>query len=203
MANQPVNVLLVNASARYQDSVTRQLARELITALHEEHDNLVVKERDVAAGMPFVDEQWVNANFTPADERTPGQQAALAYSDSLVDELELADILVIAAPVYNFSVPATLKAWIDQISRVGRTFNFTSAGSVGHLKGIKAYAIMASGGTRLGSDIDFASGYLCHILDFIGIEDVAFINADAFNQDDAQRLQAIRAQIRDVTRLVA
>ena len=203
MAKHEHNVLLVNSSARQQDSVTRRYSNELITALQLQYGDVLLKERDVTRDMPFVDEHWVNANFTAAEQRTAEDKLALAYSDSLVDELEEADILVIAAPVYNYSVPASLKAWIDQISRVGRTFNFTSEGSFGKLKNKKAYVIMATGGMKLGTDVDFASGYLCHILSFIGIEDVSFISAEGLMMNEEEGIQHIRAQIEDVTRQVA
>jgi FMN-dependent NADH-azoreductase len=203
MNKQRLELLLVNSSARQQDSVTRRFANELIEALQQQHGDINIRERDVTRDMPFVDEHWVNANFTAAEQRTAEDKLALAYSDSLVNELEETDILIIAAPVYNYSVPASLKAWIDQISRVGRTFNFTSEGSFGKLKNKKAYVIMATGGLKLGSDIDFASGFLCHILNFIGIEDVSFLSAEGLMMDSEQGLQQIRSQIDNVTRQVA
>lgn len=198
-----VNALLVNASARQQDSVTRRFASELITSLQEQHGVLHVQERDVSKGIPFVDEQWVNANFTASDQRTAGHKAALAYSDTLVAELQHADVIVIAVPLYNFSVPASLKAWIDQITRVGLTFNYTANGPVGKLHDKKAYIVMATGGTGIGSDIDFASGYLRHMLGFIGIQDVFSISAERFDQEDGQGVENIRAQIHGLTRQVA
>ena len=203
MEKQQLEILLVNSSAQQEASITRRFANELISKLQEQEDAEHINERDVAMGIPFVDEQWVGANFTPAEDRSLEQKAALAYSDSLVDELIQADILVIAAPFYNFSVPASLKAWIDQISRVGRTFNYTSEGPFGLLKDKKAYIIMATGGTELGSDIDFASGYLCHVMEFIGITDVSFISAEGFLFDEERGVKKIRAQIENVTKLVA
>jgi FMN-dependent NADH-azoreductase len=203
MDKQALNALLVTASARQQDSVTRQFANELIQALHTQHGDMNIQERDVSQGLPFVDEQWVNANFTAGEQRNAEQQATLAYSDTLVTELQQSDVIIIAAPVYNFSVPASLKAWIDQIARVGLTFNYTANGPVGKLTGKKAYIVMSTGGTELGSEIDFASGYLTHILGFIGIDDVSIISAERFNQDDEQGLQNIRTQIQDLSQQAA
>jgi len=203
MDKQALNALLVTASARQQDSITRQFANELIQALHTQHGDMNIQERDVSQGLPFVDEQWVNANFTAGEQRNTEQQATLAYSDTLVAELQQSDVVIIAAPVYNFSVPASLKAWIDQIARVGLTFNYTANGPVGKLTGKKAYIVMATGGTELGSEIDFASGYLTHILGFIGIDDVSIISAERFNQDDEQGLQNIRTQIQDLSQQAA
>lgn len=195
--------LLVSASARQQDSVTRHYAKELLSALQVQLGEMRILERDVSKGIPFIDEQWVKANFTTRGERSDAHHAALAYSDTLVTELQHADTIVIAAPIYNFSVPASLKAWIDQIARVGLTFNYTSNGPVGKLTNKKAFIVMASGGTALGSDIDFASGYLRHMLKFIGIVDVSVINAEQYKQDDKQAIEDIHVQIHDATRQVA
>jgi len=195
MEKQQLDVLLVNSSAQQQASTTRRFASELITALQEQDGEMHIHERDVAMGIPFIDEQWVHANFTSEDEHTLEQKATLAYSDSLVDELIQADILVIAAPLYNFSVPASLKAWIDQISRVGRTFSYNSEGTTGILKNKKAYIVITTGGTKLGSDIDFASGYLRHVLEFIGITDVSYISAEGFMFDEESGVEKIRKQI--------
>lgn len=203
MENHSIKTLLVNASARQQDSVTRRFANELINALQAQHGELLIQERDVSQGMPIIDEQWINANFTPGEQRTEEQKAALSHSDLLVNELKQSDVIIIAAPVYNFSIPASLKAWIDQIARVGLTFNYSAHGPVGKLTGKKAYIVMATGGTVLGSDIDFASGYLRHVLGFIGIDNVSIVAVERFNQNDEQGLQNIRAQIEQVSRLVA
>lgn len=203
MKKQELDVLLVNSSAQQEASVTRRFANELLIALQEQDGKMRIHERDVAKGIPFVNEQWVSANFTDVAELTLEQKASLAYSDSLVDELIQADILVIAAPLYNFSVPASLKAWIDQICRVGRTFNYNSEGFVGKLQGKKAYIVMATGGAELGADDDYASGYLCQIMEFIGIKDVSFISAEGLMMDEEKALQHIRKQIKRVTKMVA
>lgn len=196
-------VLMVSASARQQDSVTRRFANELITSLEAQHSKLQIQERDVSKGIPFLDEQWVNANFTASEERSTDQKNTLAYSDTLVEELQQADTVIISAPIYNFSVPATLKAWIDQIARVGLTFNYTENGPVGKLNNKMAYIVMASGGTVLGSEIDFASNYLKHVLGFIGINDVTIISAERFNQNDEKSIQRINNQIKEVTKQAA
>ncbi len=198
MENQALNVLLVTASARQTDSVTRRFANEMLDELRREHSVVKVVERDVSRGLPFVDETWVSANFTRADDRTEAQKSVLSDSDGLVEELKQADVILLATPIYNFSVPASLKAWIDLIARVGLTFNYTSNGPVGTLQGKQAYIVFASGGTQLGSEIDFASGYLRHVLGFVGIDDVSFISAERFDQENEQATQAIRQQITEL-----
>jgi|TARA_R110001606_G_scaffold120490_1_gene252195 FMN-dependent NADH-azoreductase len=171
---QSSNILRVDASARKAGSSSRALTDALIARLAP--DEIVT--RDLTEVLPFVTEDWVGANFTDESERTDAQKAELALSDSLVDELVAADTLVIGTPIYNFAVPAALKAWIDLIARARKTFHYTANGPEGLLKDKKAYVLIASGGTEVGSDIDFASGYLRHILAFVGITDVTVIAAD-------------------------
>jgi len=171
---QTKNILRIDASARQTGSSSRALTDALVDKL--DADNIVT--RDLAGGLPFVTEIWVGANFNDEIERSDEQKAELVLSDQLVAEIEAADTLVIGAPIYNFGIPATLKAWIDMIARAGKTFQYTPTGPEGLLTGKKAYVVIASGGTEVGSDADFASGYLHHVLGFIGIQDVTIIAAD-------------------------
>ncbi|MEM7570017.1 MAG: NAD(P)H-dependent oxidoreductase [Pseudomonadota bacterium] len=172
------NILRIDASMRRNGSASRAIADTLIDKLAQNGDAHIVR-RDLTEAPAFVDERWIGANFTPAADRTDDQKAALAASDALVDELEAADTIVIATPIYNFSVPAALKAWVDMVARVGRTFHYTKEGPVGELSGKKVYIVAVSGGTKAGSDIDFATPYLRHILGFMGLNDVEIIAADA------------------------
>lgn len=174
------NILRIDGSARREGSVSRDLL-DRITARFGTDTSVVT--RDLANALPLINEEWVGANFTPADARTDAQNTALELSDSLISEIKAADVLVIGLPVYNFGVPAALKAWIDQISRAGVTFQYTENGPEGLLTGKRAIVAMASGGTQMGSEIDFATGYLRFILGFIGITDVEFVNADRLAMD--------------------
>jgi len=198
-----LNVLLITASAQQKGSVTRRFASEMIDELESQHGVINLKERDVSQGLPFVDEDWVAANFTPADTRSKKQQDKLSLSDELVEEIKQADVLVMAAPIYNFSVPASLKAWIDMVCRVGLTFNYTSEGPVGLLKGKKAYIVIASGGTRIGSEIDYASDYLRHVMGFMGIDDVELISAERFNHEDQGAINKIQSRIAQLVQQAA
>lgn len=115
----------------------------------------------------------------------------LALSDHLISEIQSADTLVISTPIYNFGIPSSLKAWVDQIARAGITFRYTENGPEGLLQGKRAIIAIASGGTQVGSDIDWASGYLKHIMEFIGISDVQFVAADRLMVDaDASHAKA-------------
>ncbi|ASK88757.1 FMN-dependent NADH-azoreductase [Sphingorhabdus sp. SMR4y] len=171
---QSNNILRVDASARKVGSSSRALTDAVIAKLAPDF----VVTRDLTDALPFVTEDWVGANFTDEADRTEAQKSILALSDSLVDEIVAADTLVIGTPIYNFAVPAALKAWIDLIARARKTFQYTANGPEGLLTSKKAYVLIASGGTEVGSEIDFASGYLRHVLGFVGITDVTIIAAD-------------------------
>lgn len=192
---RPLSVLEISASGRRAASVSRALTRDLVAALEARHGRLDLKVRDLGEGLPFVDEQWIDATFTPAEARTPSQQAALALSDGLVDELLAADVLVIGAPMYNFSVPAKLKAWIDMVARAGRTFRYTENGPVGLVAGKKVYVVVATGGVPLGSAADFLSPYLEQVFGFLGLDDIEFIAADGMNGTPEASLDAARQRI--------
>ena len=185
------NVLRVDASMRHDGSITRQLTDQVVGKFQ----GAQVVTRDLTAGIDLIDETWIGANFTDPGDRTDDQKATLAGSDALVAELKAADVVVIGAPVYNFSIPAALKAWIDQICRARETFRYTENGPVGLLEGKRAIVIVASGGVPVDSPVDFATPYLRHALGFIGIHDVEVIAADRLSADqDGQRLSAAEAQ---------
>ncbi|CUH78930.1 FMN-dependent NADH-azoreductase [Tritonibacter multivorans] len=167
-------VLHIDSSARLTGSATRDLSAAVVAKLAPE----TVIRRDVATPLPLLDATWVGANFTPAEDRSAEQRATLALSDELVAELQAADTIVIGAPIYNFSIPATLKAWLDQVARAGVTFKYTENGPEGLLTGKRAIIVAASGGTPVGADFDYAVPYLRHMLGFIGIADVEIIAAD-------------------------
>lgn len=205
MKQNTLKVLVVSASARQSDSVTRRFSDEIVAALRQQYAQISLRYRDVATGLPFIDEQWVNASFTSKEQRSQTQRAALAVSDGLVEEVQEADLILIGAPIYNFSIPASLKAWIDQIARVGVTFTYNESGPVGLLENKKAYIVYASGkgGTQLGSEIDFSSAYLRHVLGFMGISDVSVLSAAQFDAQNAQQTQTIRRQIEELAQQAA
>jgi len=193
-----MKVLEISASGRRHDSTSRMLTAELIAALESRHDVIDVARRDLADNVPFVNDAWIAANFTADETRSAEQRDTLAYSDALVSELRDADIIVMGVPVYNFSIPAVLKALIDMISRARLTFRYTENGPVGLLQDKKAYIVVASGGVPVGSDYDFATPYLRHALAFVGITDIEFIAAEQLNSKRDESLDAARVQIADL-----
>jgi FMN-dependent NADH-azoreductase len=176
-------ILRIDASMRKNGSYSRKLSDSLIEQLNKrEQHKLTV--RDLSEGVPFINESWIGANFTDVGERTPEQRAVLSRSDALVNELQEADIIVIGLPIYNFGAPAAFKAWIDLVARAKLTFKYTDNGPVGLLENKKAYIVIASGGTQVGSEIDFVSNYVRFVLGFIGINDLTFIDSSGISRDE-------------------
>lgn len=190
-----IEILRVDGSMRRYGSRSRKLASAIVNRLQDLHGQVSLRTRDLADGLPFVDSSWIDANFTAPSERTANQRSILACSDAVLNELKEADILIIGTPIYNFGVPAAVKAWIDLITRAKEAFRYTPDGPEGLLTGKTAYIVLTSGGTKAGSEIDFAWPYLRHILGFIGIADVHLIASDLKGIDaeraDAAALQAI------------
>ena len=196
--NTPLRVLEVAASGRNDGSVSRMLSADLIGAMEERHGTVDLTRRDLNKGLPFVDDAWINANFTAPEERSAEQRAVLAESDALVAELKAADVLVVGSPIYNFGVPAALKAWVDMVARARLTFRYTETGPKGLLEGTKAYVVIASGGVPIDSPVDFATPYLRHALAFIGITDVEVIAADQLNSKAEESIDAARVRIAEL-----
>lgn len=190
----PTQILRIDASARRTGSITRDLNDKIIDRFATNAETTVVT-RDLAEPLALLTEEWIGANFTDPAERTPAQAETLALSDTLVAELKAANVILIGLPIYNFGVPGALKAWIDLVARARETFRYSENGPVGLLEGKRAIVTVASGGTEAGSDIDFATGYLKHVLGFIGIKDVVFVNADRMMLDASASLATATTQI--------
>lgn len=190
------NILRIDASMRMQGSYGRALLDDVINQFNP--TSVSVKHRDLAESVPLVNEAWIGANFADASERTSEQRSVLSFSDALVEELRDADTLVIATPIYNFHVPAAFKAWIDLVVRARETFKYTENGPIGLLENKRAIIVITSGGTKLGSNIDFVSDYLRHVFSFIGINDVEIIDASAMGSEAENILSQARQQISEL-----
>ena len=170
-------LLVVETSPRGDASISRNMTRRFVDEWRAAHPGGEIVERDLMeAGLEFVTAPWLQAYFTPPDQHTPDMEDALALSDTLVAELLDADEIVIATPVYNYNVPAVLKAWIDHIVRKGLTLGFDGSGLV---TGKSATVLFASGGVYgEGSPIAdraIAQQYIRLILNVIGITDVTIV----------------------------
>ena len=172
-------LLLVQASPRGESSISRNLASRFVEEWKSAHPGGDVGERDLEKmDLPYVNLPWLGASLTPAEAHTPEMKEVLTLSDELVDELLGADHLAVSTPVYNYSIPANLKSYIDHVVRKGRTLGMAGEGLV---HGKTCTVLMASGGVYTeGSPIrdrDLATLYLRLILKVIGIEDVTFVAA--------------------------
>jgi FMN-dependent NADH-azoreductase len=182
------NVLHINSSVRQTGSLSRQLGGEFIAKWKASNPSDTIVERDLAsAPVPHLTEQMLGAFFTPAEQRNAEQAQTVKISDTLVDEVIAADVIVIGAPMYNFSVTSGLKAWIDHVARAGRTFQYGANGPEGLLKGKKVYVFTASGGVYSegpAAGYDFLATYLRAVLGFLGLSDVTFIRAEGVAMGD-------------------
>ena len=170
-------LLVVETSPRGDHSISRNMTRRFVAEWRAAHPGGEVVERDLTeTDLQFIDAPWLQAYFTPPEQHSPEMKAELSLSDELVGELLACDHLVIATPVYNYNVPAVLKAWIDSVVRKGLTLGFDGKGLV---VGKTATVLMASGGVYTeGSPIrdrDIATQYLRLVLGVIGITDVTVV----------------------------
>jgi FMN-dependent NADH-azoreductase len=190
-----LKILRIDSSGRQHGSSSRALADELVAALADRYGQVQLVKRDLAESIPHVDQAWIEANFTPEENRSDSQRKVLSFSDLLVAELKEAEVLVFGVPIYNFGVPAAMKAWVDMIARARLTFAYTENGPVGLLREKKAFIVVASGGVGVDSPVDFATPYMRQALKFVGITDIEVIVADQQNIRGEESVSAARAQI--------
>jgi len=195
------NVLLVLSSPRGDESYSHRVANQVIEEIRVDHPDADVVIRDLVNDpLPHVGEPFVTGRVLPAAERNAAQAEALRLSDALVDEVEAADVIVIAVPMYNFGVPSALKAWIDHIVRPGRTFSYSKDGPAGLVQGKKAIMVVARGGVYSQGPMmsfEFQESYLRTVLAFIGIVDVDIIRVEGLAMgDDAIRSALAQAKTR-------
>ena len=175
-------VLVIESSARQQGSISRQLTSDFVNQWQAAHPADQVTLRDLAVSpVPHLDANLLGGWMKPEDQRNSDELQALARSNELTDEVLAADVLVLAAPMYNFTIPSTLKAWLDHVLRAGITFKYTETGPQGLLTGKKAYILTARGGIHAGASSDHQEPYLRQVMAFIGIHDVTFIHAEGLN----------------------
>ena len=190
-----MNILQINGSARSEAGNSTRIASDIVARLQAANPGASVITRDLSGGVPQIDGNWIGAVFTPAEDRNAEQAQIASYADTLLAEVRAADVLVIGLPVYNFGVPAQLKSWFDQLARKGETFTYTETGPLGLLTGKRAIVALSSDGTKIGSPVDFASGYVRHMLGFFGITEVEFVAADAILFDPENTVKNAEAAV--------
>jgi FMN-dependent NADH-azoreductase len=190
-----MNVLYVTSSPRGSASYSNRVAAEVLDELRARNPGAIVATRDLARDpLPHIGDDFVTATRSPNGPQTDAQHALLAHSDALVDELFAADVIVIAAPMINFTIPTNLKAWIDYVARAGRTFRYSEKGPEGLVSGKQVILVAARGGVYAdtGKALDFQVPYLKSVLGFLGMTDVEVLEVEgtAYGPDAAEKAVA-------------
>jgi FMN-dependent NADH-azoreductase len=197
-----MKVLQINSSARPDSSHSSRLAADIVKRLATTGPAQVLNVRDLGrTPHPALDETALQALFTPAAQRSPGQAARVAQDDALIAELQAADVVVLGVPMYNFGVPAALKNWIDAVARAGVTFRYTEKGPEGLLKGKRVYVALTRGGLYRDTPADTQVPYLRMVLGFLGMTDVQFVYAEGLAMGapaEQAALASAQAQIQAV-----
>ena len=192
-----MKIYQIDSSARKEGSISRSLAKKLINKIKKPDDEVIY--RDLDDEMLFVSGLTESGMKIPQDKQTDGHKKMFQLSDKLVEELKDSDVIIISAPIYNFGPPATLKAWSDLAARVNTTFKYTPDGKrIGLLKDKKAYLVITSGGTKIGSEEDFLTPWLKLMLNFFGIMDVKIISADQMAIDYEKSIAKAEKEIEDL-----
>jgi FMN-dependent NADH-azoreductase len=196
-------LLDINSSPLTETSISRQLTAEFVRNWQLANPGGEVINRDlVTTSIPPVTGTWVGAAYAPEDARTPEQRRLLSLSDTLIAEVQSADEYVLGVPMHNFSVPSTLKLWIDQIARVNKTFSYATGTPVGLLTGKKATIVITSGGiydagTAMAS-FNFVEPYLRTVFGFLGVTDTTFLSAggaSALNHGKVDRQSFLKPHV--------
>jgi len=194
-------LLRIDSSLAGSDSVSSQLMDELVNGLIQNHPTNVIHRQLGSESVPHIDGAWMGALSVDSAELTDEQKVKRDYSDNQIKQVKEADIIVIAAPMYNFSVPSVLKAWFDHIARAGETFKYTQNGPEGLLKDKKVYLVTTRGGIHAGKATDTLLPFVKIFLEFVGLTDVEVIYAEGLNMGGSLReegLEAAKHKIEDI-----
>lgn len=201
-------ILHIDGSPMGDNSTSRKISAKAVAELKARHPDAIVTYHDYGtAPLPHLDALTIGSFFTPAEQRTPEQQAAVKASDTAVDEVLAADVIVLGVPMWNFGLPSSLKAWIDHIARAGKTFSYTAEGPKGLLRpDQKVIVASARGGiysTGPMQDFDHQERYLRDVFAFLGIKNVSFARAEGLAMGPDIAAKAIETAHQDVARAVA
>ena len=198
-------LLQINASINHDNGQSSQLANQFVAAFRKRYPEATIVTRNVAAAepVPHLNAERFGAFITQPEERSTAQHAVVAYSDTLINELKQADVIVLGLPMYNFGVPSQLKAYFDHIARAGVTFKYTDKGPVGQLTGKRAYVFAARGGLYAGSPLDTQTSYVRDFLRFLGIADVEFVYAEGLAISPQSKEAGLAKALAEIARLAA
>jgi FMN-dependent NADH-azoreductase len=204
-------LLQINASINNGNGESSRLANQFVAAFQKSHPKATVVVRDVAAAepVPHLNAERFGAFITKPEQRSAAQHSVVAYSDTLINELKQADVIVLGLPMYNFGVPSQLKAYFDHIARLGVTFEYTEKGPVGKLTGKKVYVFAARGGVYArdgvneGTPLETQTNYVRDFLRFLGMSDVEFIYAEGLHMGPQSKQAALAKAEAEIARLAA
>jgi FMN-dependent NADH-azoreductase len=198
-------LLQINASINTDNGQSSQIANQFVAAFHKRYPEAKIVVRNVAAAepVPHLNAERFGAFITKPEERSAAQHSVVAYSDTLINELKQADVIVLGLPMYNFGVPSQLKAYFDHIARAGVTFKYTEKGPVGQLTGKKVYVFAARGGLYAGTPMDTQTSYVRNFLRFLGMTDVEFIYAEGLAISPESKEAGLAKALAEIARLAA
>ncbi|MDB6086336.1 MAG: FMN-dependent NADH-azoreductase [Gammaproteobacteria bacterium] len=198
-------LLQLNASIHNGHGQSSQLAKQFVAAFHERRPDAKIVVRDLAGAepVPHLNADRFAAFIVKPEERSTAQHAVIAYSDTLINELKAADVIVLGLPMYNFGVPSQLKAYFDHIARAGETFRYTAQGPVGLLTAKKVYVFAARGGLYAGTALDTQTSYVRDFLRFVGLTDVEFVYAEGLAISPQSKEEGLAKAVAEIARLAA
>lgn len=203
-----MKLLHIDSSVLNDNSVSRQLTARVVAQLRASQPDIDVTYRDVGTDAPaHLSAEVLATRFVPAEHWTGEQKREAALTETLLQEFLAADVIVIGAPMYNFSIPTQLKAWIDRIAQAGRTFKYTETGAVGLAGGKKVIVASSRGGVYSSSDamraMDFQEDYLRTVLGFLGITEVSVVRAEGVNLGPEVKVKSLQAAKQEIDGLLA
>ena len=198
-------LLQINASINDDNGQSSRLANQFVAAFHARNPAAKIVVRNVAAAdpVPHLNAERFGAFITQPGERSSEQHAVVAYSDTLINELKQADVIVLGLPMYNFGVPSRLKAYFDHIARAGVTFTYSDKGPAGLLTGKKVYVFAARGGLYAGTPMDTQTSYVRDFLRFLGMNDVEFVYAEGLAISPQSKEAGLAKAAAEIARLAA
>jgi FMN-dependent NADH-azoreductase len=200
-----MKILHLDSSVLGGNSASRALTAKVAEAWRAAETGAVVRYRDLGAEAPqHLSPSYFAIGAVPEDQRSEGQSSELKLSDALIEEFLAADALIIGAPLYNFTIPSGLKAWIDRVVVAGKTFRYSAEGPVGLAGDKKVVIVATSGGKYADSPVDFAHvGHLKTVLSFLGLKDITVVRAAGLNLGADVRAEAVAAAEAEIAGLFA
>ncbi len=203
-----MKLLHIDSSILSSNSVSRQLTRDTVAQWLKAHPHTTVEYLDLALEAPsHLSSDSLGFRAPASSDLSATQQRENAVSEALVSQFLAADVIVVGAPLYNFSIPTQLKAWIDRIAQPGRTFAYTAAGPQGLAQGKTVIVASTRGGIYSTSDwgraAEHQESYLQTVFGFLGITDVRFVRAEGLAMGETQKVQALQQAANGIAQLAA